>query len=90
MAAHEELETRAAELAARLANELVESSEDVDFRTGTYLLLALAAELGQRAQNRCYDQARRGRSGWEQAAVEAETLINGAWRCMESISLLSA
>ena len=50
MAAREGLEKRAAELASRLADELVESSEQVDFRMGTFLLSALTAELGQRVQ----------------------------------------
>jgi hypothetical protein len=89
MAAREGLEQRAAELAARLADELVESSEQVDFRMGTFLLTALVAELGQRVQQRCWEQARRTSANWEMAAAEAETLITAAWRCMETVSVLS-
>jgi len=89
MAARENLEQQAGQLAARLANELVESSEQVDFRMGTFLLTALAAELGQRVQQRCWEQARRSTSNWDMAAAEAETLIAAAWRCMETVSLLS-
>jgi hypothetical protein len=89
MAAREELEMRAGSLAARLSDELVESSELVDFRMGTYLLAALAAELGQRVQRRCWDQARQTTANWEMAAAEAETLITAAWRCMETVSVLS-
>jgi hypothetical protein len=90
MATRQELERRAAELASRLTDELVESSERVDHRQGTFLLAALAAELGQRAQNRCWEQASRstGRH-WEIAASEAETLITAAWRCMETIAASS-
>ena len=89
MAAREELERRASELATRLTDELVESSEQVDFRMGTFLLTALAAELGQRVQQRCWEQARRSTANWEMAAAEAETLITAAWRCMETVSVLS-
>ena len=65
MAARDELDRRAVELASRLSDELVESSEQVDFQMGTYLLAALTAELGQRVQARCWEQARRaiGESG---------------------------
>jgi hypothetical protein len=89
MDAREDLERRAAELAARLSDELVESSERVDFRMGTFLLVALAAELGQRVQRRCWEEARRSGGNWEMAAAEAETLITASWRCMETVSLLS-
>jgi hypothetical protein len=89
MATREELERRATELAARLSDELVESSELVDFRMGTYLLAGLAAELGQHVQRRCWEQARRSTASWEMAAAEAETLITAAWRCMETVSVLS-
>ena len=89
MAARDNLEERAASLAARLADELVESSEQVDFRMGTFLLTALTAELGQRVQQRCWEQARRTSPNWEMAAAEAETLITAAWRCMETVSVLS-
>ena len=90
MAARDNLEERAASLAARLADELVESSEQVDFRMGTFLLAALTAELGQRVQRRCWEQARRASSAnWEMAAAEAETVITAAWRCMETVSVLS-
>ena len=89
MSAREVLERRARELAARLSDELVESSEQVDFRMGTYLLAALTAELGQRVQQRCWEQARRSSANWDMAAAEAETLITAAWRCMETVSVLS-
>lgn len=89
MAIQEQLEQRAQRLADRLVDELVQSSEAVDFQMGTYLLAALAAELGQRVQRRCWEQARAASSNWEMAAAEAETLITAAWRCMETISVLS-
>ena len=90
MAARDDLERRATELAARLADELVESAEDVDSRMGTFLLTALCAELGQRVQQRCWEQARSSSPNWEMAAAEAETLITAAWRCMETVGVLSA
>jgi hypothetical protein len=89
MVARDDLEERARELATRLSDDLVESSEQVDFRMGTFLLAALAAELGQRVQVRCWEQARRSTASWERAAAEAETLITAAWRCMETVSVLS-
>ncbi|MCC7105312.1 MAG: hypothetical protein IT307_09235 [Chloroflexi bacterium] len=89
MAVREELERRAAELAARLTDELVESSEQVDSRMGTYLLTALVSELGQRVQQRCWDQARRSDPRWDMAAAEAETLITASWRCGETVAQLS-
>jgi hypothetical protein len=85
----DDLEKRAVELARRLSDELVETSERVDFRMGTFLLAALAAELGQRVQGRCWEQARSSSPNWEMAAAEAETLITAAWRCMETVSALS-
>ena len=89
MAARDDLERRAGELAAQLTDELVESSELVDYRMGTFLLTALTAELGQRVQQRCWEQARRSSANWEMAAAEAETLITAAWRCMETVAVLS-
>lgn len=89
MAIREQLEERAQRLADRLTDELVQSSEAVDYQMGTYLLAALAAELGQRVQQRCWEQARVASSNWEMAAAEAETLITAAWRCMETISVLA-
>jgi hypothetical protein len=89
MATRDDLEQRAGDLAARISDELVESSEQVDFRMGTYLLAALAAELGQRVQRRCWEQKRRSTADWDMAAAEAETLITAAWRCMETVSALS-
>ncbi len=89
MPVREDLEQRASRLAARLSDELVESSELVDFRMGTFLLAALSAELGQRVQERCWEQARRSSANWDMAAAEAETLITAAWRCMETVSVLS-
>jgi hypothetical protein len=67
----------------------VQRSESVDFRQGTYLLAALAAELGGIVQKRCWDLAREGDPTWEMAGSEAETLINAAWRCMATIAGLS-
>ncbi len=89
MPTRQELERHAAELASRLTDELVESSEQVDHRQGTFLLVALAAELGQRAQSRCWEEARRSGGSWEMAASEAETLITAAWRCLETIAVNS-
>src|SRR5687768_15976801 len=89
MAERDDLERRTGELAAQLTDELVESSELVDYRMGTFLLTALTAELGQRVQQRCWEQARRSSANWEMAAAEAETLITAAWRCMETVAVLS-
>ena len=89
MTARDELDRQAAALAARLADELVESSERVDYRMGSYLLAALVAELAQRIEARCWEQARRAPGHWERAAAEADTLVASAWRAMETISLLS-
>ena len=89
MAIKDELERQALELTNRLVDDLVATSEQVDFRAGTYLLAALAASIGERVQNRCWEQARRSDKTWDMAAAEAETLITAAWRCMETISALS-
>lgn len=89
MPSRDDLERQAAELARQLTAELVESSEQLDYQMGTFLLMALAAELGQRAQDRCWQQARLSTGTWELAAAEAETMINAAWRCMETISVIA-
>ena len=89
MARRDELEAQARTLAAGLVDDLVVSSERVDFRAGTYLLAALAAELGQHVQRRCRELARAGDGRWELAVAESESLINGAWRAMEMIARLS-
>jgi hypothetical protein len=85
----EELEAQAREHAAALLDYLVQRSESVDFRQGTYLLSALAAELGGIVQRRCWDLAQQGDPTWEMAGAEAETLINAAWRCMATVASLS-
>ena len=89
MASREELELQALELTNRLVDDLVATSERVDFQAGTYLLAALAAAIGERVQTRCWEQARRSSKTWDMAAAEAETLITAAWRCMETIGVLS-
>ncbi len=89
MGRREALEAQARALAARLVDQLVASSETVDFRGGTFLLACLAAELGQHVQSRCWELARDGDGRWELAVAEAESLINGAWRTMEMVSRLS-
>jgi len=89
MVMKDELERQALELTNRLVDDLVETSEQVDFRAGTYLLAALAASIGERVQHRCWEQGRRSNKTWDMAAAEAETLITAAWRCMETISVLS-
>lgn len=89
MQQRDDLEGRATVLVDRLFEELVGSAEDVDFRAGTYLLAAVAAELGQRVQGRCWDLARTANSAWELAAADADTLITGAWRCMETVAQLT-
>jgi methionyl-tRNA synthetase len=81
----DELEEQAREQADLLLEHLVQRSEQVEFRQGTYLLAALAAELGGIVQRRCWELAKEGEPTWEMAASEAETLINAAWRCMASI-----
>jgi hypothetical protein len=85
----DELEEQARQHADVLLDYLVQRSESVDFRQGTYLLAALAAELGGIVQRRCWDLARTGDPTWEMAGSEAETLINAAWRCMATVAGLS-
>jgi len=85
----DELEAQARQHADVLLDYLVQRSESVDFRQGTYLLAALAAELGGIVQRRCWDLARDGDPTWEVAGSEAETLINAAWRCMATVAGLS-
>jgi hypothetical protein len=85
----DELEEQARQHADVLLDYLVQRSESVDYRQGTYLLAALAAELGGIVQRRCWDLARDGDPTWEMAGSEAETLINAAWRCMATIAGLS-
>jgi hypothetical protein len=89
MSRRDDLEQRARALAAHVVEAEVLSSENLDFRGGTFLLAAIAAELGQFAQRRCMDLAREGDGRWELAVAEAESLINGAWRTMEMVSRLS-
>jgi hypothetical protein len=81
----EDLEERARQQAELLVEHLVQSSERVDFRQGTYLLAALASELGGHVQRRCWELGRETDPIWEVAASEAETLINASWRCMATI-----
>jgi hypothetical protein len=83
------LEEQARQHADVLLDYLVQRSESVDYRAGTYLLAALAAELGGIVQRRCWELARTGDPTWEMAGSEAETLINAAWRCMATIAGLS-
>jgi hypothetical protein len=85
----DELEEQARLHADVLLDYLVQRSESVDYRQGTYLLAALAAELGGIVQRRCWDLGREGDPTWEMAGSEAETLINAAWRCMATIAALS-
>jgi hypothetical protein len=85
----DELEAQARELAAKLVDDLVASSESVDYRMGTYLLSALGAELGEQVQQRCWELAREDNSRWELAAAETETWITAAWRCMATIAQLT-
>ena len=89
MTYRDELEEQARQHADVLLDYLVQRSESVDYRQGTYLLAALAAELGGIVQRRCWDLARGGDPTWEMAGSEAETLINAAWRCMATIAGLS-
>jgi hypothetical protein len=81
----DDLEERARQQAELLVEHLVQRSERVDFRQGTYLLAALAAELGGHVQRRCWELGRANDPVWEVAASEAETLINASWRCMATI-----
>jgi len=85
----DELEEQARQHADLLLDYLVQRSESVDYRQGTYLLAALAAELGSIVQRRCWDLAKMGDPTWEMAGSEVETLINAAWRCMATIDALS-
>jgi hypothetical protein len=85
----DELEEQARVHADVLLDYLVQRSESVDFRQGTYLLAALAAELGGIVQRRCWDLAKVGDPTWDMAGMEAETLINAAWRSMATIAGLS-
>ncbi|MBA2450657.1 MAG: hypothetical protein H0V51_21810 [Chloroflexi bacterium] len=85
MPRREDLEDVARQQAEVLVEHLVGRSESVDYRQGTYLLAALAAELGGQVQRRCWELAKSGQPSWEIAGGEAETLINGAWRCMATI-----
>lgn len=89
MTHRDQLEDQAREHASVLLDYLVQRSESVDYRQGTYLLAALAAELGGIVQRRCWDLAQQGDPTWEMAGAEAETLINAAWRCMATIAGLS-
>lgn len=89
MARQQELEAQARELAAKLLDDLVASSEQVDYRMGTYLLSALGAELGELVQQRCWELARTETGQWELAAAESETWITAAWRCMATIAQLA-
>jgi hypothetical protein len=90
VATSDELEAQARQHADFLLEYLVQRSESVEFRQGTYLLAALAAELGGIVQRRCWELARSGDPGWELGASEAETLINAAWRSMATIDGLTA
>jgi hypothetical protein len=85
----DDLEEQARQQADLLLDYLVQRSETVDYRQGTYLLAALASELGGIVQRRCWELAKDGDPSWEMAGSEAETLINAAWRCMASIAGLS-
>lgn len=89
MTNRDDLEEQARQHADFLLDYLVQRSESVDYRAGTYLLAALAAELGGIVQRRCWDLARTGDPAWEMAGSEAETLINAAWRSMATIDGLS-
>lgn len=89
MIARDDLESRAATISAELVDQLVGSAEDVDYRGGTYLLTAIAAELGQHIYRRCIELARERNGSWELAAADADSLVTGAWRCGETISQLT-
>ena len=89
MIPRDDLEARASTLAGELVDRLVGSAEDVDFRSGTYLLTAVAAELGQYIYQRCVNLARSEHGSWDLAAADADTLVTGAWRCGETISQLT-
>jgi len=85
MTRREDLEEQARVQAEALVERLVEESESVDYRQGTYLLSALAAELGGHVQRRCWELAKTSEPAWEMAGGEAETLINAAWRSMATV-----
>ncbi len=85
MANREELEAQAGQRALSLVDHLVERSEQIDYRQGTYLLAALAAELGVHIQHRCWELAKTNDPVWEVAASDTETLINAAWRTMAAV-----
>ena len=85
MASREALEEQARRQAEWLVDHLVERSEQIDYRQGTYLLAALAAELGAHVQHRCWELAKTSDPSWEVAGSETETLINAAWRCMATV-----
>jgi hypothetical protein len=85
MPGREDLEEQARQRADQLVDELVSGSESVDYRQGTYLLAALAAEIGARVQHRCWELAKLNDPAWEIAGSEAETVINAAWRCMATV-----
>jgi hypothetical protein len=85
VARREDLEELARSQAELLVEHLVGRSESVDYRQGTYLLAALAAELGAHVQHRCWELARAGEPAWEVVANDTETLINAAWRSMAAI-----
>ena len=89
MAERDALEEQAREQAEQLLDFLVQRSESIDSRQGTYLLAALAAELGLHVQRRCWELAKSNDPSWEIGGSEAETLINGAWRVMATIAALS-
>ena len=89
MTYRDELEDQARQHADFLLDYLVQRSESVDFRQGTYLLAALAAELGSIVQRRCWELAKDGDAGWDVIGAEAETLINAAWRSMAQIDSLT-
>lgn len=89
MVQREELEEQARQQAELLLEYLVQRSESIDYRQGTYLLTALAAELGVQVQRRCWELAKSNDPSWEIGGSEAETLINGAWRVMATVAGLS-
>ncbi len=89
MTQREEIEEQARQQADVLLEFLVQRSESIDYRQGTYLLAALAAELGLHVQRRCWELAKTADPSWEIGGSEAETLINGAWRVMATVASLS-
>ena len=89
MLGRDDLEARASDITRDLVDRLVGSAEDVDYRSGTFLLASIAAELGQHIHRRCIELARNKDGSWELAAADADSLVTGAWRCGETISQLS-